>query len=170
MYTCVCERRVHGVGWTERAGSVCVGGRELISLPRPSQRAYYGPSDILRAGNTALERTDRAPRKRRGVCERKEDVCERETKASSWGREKCEHRSQRRGRSSQGRQGEVCVREQGGGEGQVQGSGWETFVWQGGYVDRIGIEKTHVCGEGCRVGHTVRGGGGEGGCLMEMCV
>lgn len=65
----------------------------LISFPKLSLRAYYGPSDILRAGNTALKRTDRAPRKRRGVCERKEEVCEREMKASGWGRGRCEHMS-----------------------------------------------------------------------------
>ena len=67
---------MHGVGWTERAGSVCVGGRELISLPKPSRRAYSGPSDILRAGNTALERTD-GPEKEEG-CVRERKTCVRE--------------------------------------------------------------------------------------------
>lgn len=54
----------------------------LISFPKHSMSAAYGPSGFLRAGSTALGRTDRALRQRVCVC-----VCVR-------GREQCEERDE----------------------------------------------------------------------------
>lgn len=40
----------------------------LISFPKHSMSAAYGPSGFLRAGSTALGRTDREGPETEGVC------------------------------------------------------------------------------------------------------